>query len=247
MTWMLVIEPGHNRIGLGRNESGIQCGMLQESDLAWEVSLACKDELERAGVRHRFLREVREGEGLAMFERTEMVPKNGPHIAFHFENGQRGGLQAARVYHGKGPESRRLAERVAVVLQTWGDQTTSRYPTVKISEAAYPGMDREDTASIVVSAFSLTGIDAIVYSRRLSALGTMVGSALAMWAIGQNPGVRCYHPLVAQRDTKHGPTAKPLAELWRGRPEEPPTASTSGRISTRSPDAPSEECQLPKV
>jgi hypothetical protein len=247
MTWMLVIEPGHNRMGIDRWDPGIQCGMLTEADLTWETSLACRDELERAGVRHMFLREAREGQGLAGFQRAELCPHNGTHVAFHFEDGQRGGLQAARIYHGRGPESRRLAEQLAVVLQTWGDQTTNRYPTVRIGEAAYPGMDREDTASIVISAFSLTGIDAIVYSRRLRQLGQMVGSHLAMWAVGRNPGVRCYQPLTAQRDVKHGQPAKPLSELWRGRKEEPRTASTSGRISTRSQDEPSEEYQPPEA
>lgn len=240
MTWMIVLEPGHGRVGQGVWDPGVQAGSLVEADLAWELSQGAEEELQRSGVRHKLL-DVRSGEGLLLKQRMESCPHNGTLVSIHFESLPRPGYNGGRVYAGPHPESIRLAERLALIIESWGRVTSSRYHSCTAhANAMHPWLQREDAPTVMISPFSLTAPDAIIYARRLRALGPILGGLLASWGIGRNPAIRSYQPLTAQRDVGRGPSARNLSEMFRGRSESPQTNDTVRQISTVSQDESSE-------
>ena len=230
---MIVLEPGHGRVGQGVWDPGVQAGSLVEADLAWELAQSTQDELQRAGVRHKVLEEVRAGDGLLLRQRMDACPPNGTLISLHFEKLPRPGYNGGRVYAGPHPDSIAIAERIALAVESWGKITSTRYHSCTAhANAVHPWLQREHGPAVLISPFSLTGPDAIIYARRLKALGPILGSILAMWGIGRNPAIRCYQPVTAQRDVGRGPAAKPLSEMFRGRSESPQKNDTARMIST---------------
>jgi hypothetical protein len=236
MTWTILVEPGHGRLGVGQYDGGQSNGCLIEADLTWQLSEYVAEELQRAAVRHRVLREVREGQGVLLAHRSEHCPDNGTLLSLHFESLPKPGRQEGRIYAGTGEQSRLLAERLAPVVEAWAVTSCRRYGGCEVyTEHAYPHLKKNTITSVLVSPFSVTAPDALVYARRLQVLGNLIAATLASWALGKNPGIRCYQPLTAQRDVSRGPDSKPMGEILRGRDVgEPRKNDTSRRISVVS-------------
>jgi len=227
-------------MGGGVWDQGLQVGGMVEADLTLQLAQACEDELQRAGARHKILRETRHGEGLDLGSRLAACPTNGTLVSLHFDSLSKPGYNGGRVYAGPHPAALELAERLAAVILAWGAMTSNRYRECKASVGSHPQLQRDDAICLLVSPFSLSAPDALVYARRLQTLGMILGSALASWGIGRNPAIRCYQPLTAQRDVAQGPAAKGFGELFRGRGESPRTNDTARQIWTRSPAEPTE-------
>jgi hypothetical protein len=238
MTWQLIIDPGHGRMGQGMFDAGSHVGALIEADLTYELALAIEEELQRSGARHQVLHETRKGDGLTLASRMNAAPTNGTLVSLHCESLPKPGINGGRVYCGPHPAAIEIADRLARVINAWGRVTSNRYAGCAPAKggSAHPWIQREDAICVLVSPFSITAPDAMVYARRISALGKMIGGTLASWAVGRNPAIRCYQPMTAQRDVARGPAAKPMGELFRGRPESPRMNDTVRQISTVSPD-----------
>jgi hypothetical protein len=241
MTWTILLEPGHGRIGVGQWDGGQSCEHLIEADLAWDLAGHAADELRRAAVRHFVLSDVRQGDGVLLAHRADACPDNGTLVSLHFESLTKSGINGGRVYAGAGEQSMALAERLAAVVGSWGQTTCNRYRGCDASaDHAYPHLRKSTITSVLVSPFSVTAPDAILYARRLQTLGHLIASTLAMWALGRNPAIRCYQPLTSQRDVARGPAAQPMGLILAARGESPQTNNTARRVSVRSPTETSE-------
>jgi hypothetical protein len=204
--------------------------------------MAMEPELIRSGIRWEILHGARKGAGLLDHDRREAAQQNGTLVSLHFESLPRPGINGGMVYHGPSKGSQELAERLCPILTAWGTATSQRYQKAKVLDGGgYPILQREDATMVIISPFSITGPDSIMYSRRLFSLGGLLAGALASWAIGRNPGgVVCYQPLVAQSKGSQAPEARDLSQLFRGRSGSSRMNDTVRRISVLTPDESSE-------
>lgn len=232
MTWLLVLDPGHGRIGDGKWDQGNSCGVLSEVDLVNELVTYIAESLQRAGVRNKVL-PTREGAGLTLEQRAAQVPTNATVISIHFD-ACRGARQRSQVGH-SGGDAEGLAGTLAGACQWWGETSCERYAGAKVSRSSYPVLQTPDTLGVLLSPFSPLGEDAIIYARRLKVLGDLLGWTLAKWAVGRNPAIGCYAPLRV-KENSYFPPAKAMQYLLRGRPEVPPTNEKRERLSLRSQD-----------